>query len=327
MRKDRIMHILFVCIILILVLVFLGSGLMILESTVFSPSRDDGFVQTRKTIMRDGKLYFPRQDITVLMILGIDQEGKVQASEEGNHGNAVDMVTVLIADEQAGTYSLININRDTMLDMPALDEHGREVGTYFGQLAYSHTYGTGVEDSCENTRKTISNFLYGITIDHYIAMNMEAVPILNDAVGGVTVNVVDDFSQVDPEIRMGEYTLVGEKARTFVQERWYVSDHLNIHRVERQKEYMQKFADAFIKKADSDPDFVLKVFEEVSDYIVTDCSATTLSNLFSDFSDYTVGEVLSLEGENVLGEQFYEFYPDKDKLDDLIVRLFYAPKR
>ena len=84
---------------------------------------------------------------------------------------------------------------------------------------------------------------------------------------------------------------------------------------------------SFIKKADSDPDFVLKVFEEVSDYIVTDCSATTLSNLFSDFSDYTVGEVLSLEGENVLGEQFYEFYPDKDKLDDLIVRLFYAPKR
>lgn len=326
MKSKNLKKILFSCLILILVLVFIGSGLLILESTVFYASEDKEFVQIKKTITRDGVRYFPRQDIMVLMLLGIDQEGKVQASTEANRGNAVDMVTVVVADEGKQTYSILNINRDTMLNMPVLDEQGKETGTVYAQLSYSHIYGTGVEDSCENTRKTVSNFLYGISIDHYIAMNMEAVPILNDAVGGVTVTVTDDFSQVDPEIKMGEHTLVGEQARTFVQQRWYVSDHLNLYRIERQKEYMKEFADVFFEKAENSPDFVLSVFEKVSDYVVTDCSGTVLSNLFSDFSDYTLDQVLSLEGENVLGEEYYEFYPDEEKLDELILRLFYAPK-
>ena len=33
------------------------------------------------------------------------------------------------------------------------------------------------------------------------------------------------------------------------------------------------------------------------------------------------------EGENVIGDEYYEFYPDEEKLDELIVRLFYAPKK
>ena len=54
-------------VILILVLVFLISGLQILESTVFS---QDSVQETtgRKTIIRDGIEYFPRQDITVLLV-------------------------------------------------------------------------------------------------------------------------------------------------------------------------------------------------------------------------------------------------------------------
>jgi hypothetical protein len=35
---------------------------------------------------------------------------------------------------------------------------------------------------------------------------------------------------------------------------------------------------------------------------------------------------VSPEGENVLGEKYYEFHVDEEKLDELIVRLFYAPK-
>ena len=32
------------------------------------------------------------------------------------------------------------------------------------------------------------------------------------------------------------------------------------------------------------------------------------------------------EGENVLGQEYFEFYVDEEKLDQLILRLFYAPK-
>jgi len=284
-------------------------------------------VVVRKTVTRNGTAYYPRQDINVIMLLGIDQEGPVQISTQPNHGNAVDMVALMVFDEKTESCTLININRDTMLEMPMLNAYGREDGTFFGQLAYSHTYGTGGEDSCENTRKTVSNFLYGVTIDYYIAMNMDAVAILNDAVGGVTVNVQDDFSQVNASIPKGMVTLKGEQARLFVQSRSGVGDHLNLSRIERQKEYMEKFAEAFRAKAEQSDSFVLKTYDSVAPYLVSDLSVNTLSMLIEQYQDYPIVEVLSLEGENVLGEEFYEFYADEEKLEELILRLLYAPKK
>jgi len=316
----------FSCLVLILVLVILYSGLRILESTVFSAPREMEVV-VRKTVTRNGTAYYPRQDINVIMLLGIDQEGPVQISTQPNHGNAVDMVALMVFDEKTESCTLININRDTMLEMPMLNAYGREDGTFFGQLAYSHTYGTGGEDSCENTRKTVSNFLYGVTIDYYIAMNMDAVAILNDAVGGVTVNVQDDFSQVNASIPKGMVTLKGEQARLFVQSRSGVGDHLNLSRIERQKEYMEKFAEAFRAKAEQSDSFVLKTYDSVAPYLVSDLSVNTLSMLIEQYQDYPIVEVLSLEGENVLGEEFYEFYADEEKLEELILRLLYAPKK
>ena len=38
-----------------------------------------------KTISRDGKDYYPRQDITVLMLTGIDQTGPVKSSQSYNN--------------------------------------------------------------------------------------------------------------------------------------------------------------------------------------------------------------------------------------------------
>ena len=57
-----------------------------------------------------------------------------------------------------------------------------------------------------------------------------------------------------------------------------------------------------------------------------DRSANALSGLMNHCAEYELEQILSLEGENVRGEEFYEFYPDKDAQDALILGLFYAPK-
>lgn len=310
---------------LVLVFVILFSGLQILESTVFYGTGEMP-VSVRKTIEKDGVAYFPRQDITTILILGIDQTGPVRLSEEPNRGSPVDMIAVMVLDEGARNCTILNINRDTMLEMPMLDNRGREAGSFFGQLAYSHTYGHGGADSCENTRKTVSNFLYGITLDYYIAMNLDAVPLLNDAVGGVTVQIRDDFSQVDPSLAMGPVTLQGDQALSFVQSRGGVGDELNLSRIRRQKEYMNAFVEAFGEKQKSSESFLLKTYDLVAPYLVSDLPVSTLSGLMERCGGYTVGEVISLEGENVLGEMYYEFYPDAEQLEALILQLFYAPK-
>lgn len=328
MRKQKNgKQIAYFCVILILVLVMIFSGLLILESTVFYDKALAGEQIKTKTISRDGVKYYPRQDITVMMVLGLDQMGPIEPRPQAENESNADMVALLVFDETNKKFDILCLNRDTMLYVPVLDDLGKPTGSYFGQLSLAHLYGTGMEDSCENTRTAVSNFLYGIQIDHYVSMNMDAISILNDAVGGVTVTVTDDFSAVDPTITMGEMHLQGNQAISFVRSRTNLGDELSISRVERHQEYLRGFMQALqTKEADSET-FVLSTFDKVSPYIVTDCSANVLSGMMSRYDDYQMGEILSPEGENILGKEYYEFYADEEKLDDLILRLFYAPKK
>ncbi|MBO5128825.1 MAG: LCP family protein [Oscillospiraceae bacterium] len=322
-KRLRAKDIAFAALMLILVLVMLYSGLRIVESTVLYSGEPEEFVS--KTITRDGVDYFPRQDITTVLVMGIDRFGPVESSESYQNRGASDMNMLLIFDEVNEVCNVLHLNRDTMLEMPVLGIGGKEAGTFYGQLALSHTYGSGLEDSCENTRNTISAFLYGITIDYYVAMNMDAIAVLNDAVGGVNVNVTEDFSRVDPTIGMGAVTLKGEQAIHFVRTRKDVGDQLNLSRIQRQQDYIDGFTEAFRAKQ-ADEQFILSVYEEVAPYIVTDCSMTVINSMVSRYGDYAIGEVVTPPGENVLGEEYYEFYADEEALDALILRLLYAPK-
>jgi len=323
-RMKHIKQVVFFCIILILVLVMIISGLQILESTAFRKTgQEDTYVS--RTITRDGIDYYPRQDIKVMMVLGIDEFGPVQHSGSYNNTGEADMIALLIFDEKNEKCDVICLNRDTMLEMPVLGIGGKQAGTKFGQLALAHTYGSGLEDSCENTRKAVSDFLYGLTVDYYVSLNMDAITILNDAVGGVTVNVTEDFSDVDPTITMGEMTLMGQQALNYVRVRKDVGDQKNISRMKRQEEYIQNFLSAF-RIAAEDELFVLETYDAVSPYIVTDCSAKALTGMISRYAEYTLNEIVSPEGENVMATQYYEFYADEKKLDEMILRLLYAPK-
>lgn len=323
-RKMKPSGIIFLIIILLLVLVIGYSGLRFLESTVFR-SEDAVGVGTTKTIWKDGVEYFPRQDITTIMIAGIDQDGPVRDSGSYNNPGASDMVTLLILDHTQEKIHMLNLNRDTMMDIPVLGVGGKNAGSIYGQLALAHTYGSGLEDSCENLRQAVSDFLYGIRIDHYIVMNMDAIGMLNDAVGGVTVNVTDDFSSVDSTIPMGEVTLQGQQAMTFVRTRRGLGDQMNVTRMERQRQYMKGFMQQLGKKI-KNTEFVLSTYQQVSAYMVTDCSSTVITSIAERYGHYPLGETYTPEGQNVNGKEYLEYHVDEEALDQLIMQLFYSPK-
>lgn len=313
--------------ILVLVLVFLYSGLQVLESAVFR--KGTGTVQTddRKTIVRDGVEYFPRQGITVVMLAGIDVSGPMQASGSYNNPGESDMVALLILDETHERVDILSLNRDTMMDIPMLGIGGKPAGTVYGQLALAHTYGSGLADSSENLRNTVSKFLYGAQIDYYVTLNMDAIALLNDAVGGVKVTVKDDFSSIDPTIPMGEVTLHGQQAVTYIRTRQGLGDQLNLTRMERHREYMAGFMDSLRTSIRADAGFAVGTYEEVEPYMVTDCSVTVLSSLLDRYSDYSLGEILVVEGENVKGEKYMEYHVDTEVLDELVMEYFYEPKK
>jgi anionic cell wall polymer biosynthesis LytR-Cps2A-Psr (LCP) family protein len=149
---------------------------------------------------------------------------------------------------------------------------------------------------------------------------------MNDAVGGVKVTVTEDFSKVDPTIPMGEVILRGQQAINYVRTRKNVGDQLNLSRIERQKDYIQGFFTAF-KASAQNAGFLVDAYEEISPYIVTDCSTNALSGIVSRYEDYDLRQIVTPKSENVLSKEYYEFHVDKEALDKLILELFYRPKK
>ncbi len=311
--------------IVILAVVVAFSGYQIFNTITDNDTQPEG-ERTTKTVTVDGVDYFPRQDITVLMFMGIDEFGPVKMSESYLNTGENDMVALAVFDEIDKSYSVLVLNRDTMMDIHVLGIAGKDAGTIYGQLALAHTYGTGLEDSCENTVRTVSDFLSGVTVDYYVSMNMDAIAILNDAVGGVTVNVTDDFSKVDSTITMGEVTLKGEQALSYVQTRQDVSDEMNVSRMERHKEYMNGFVTSFNKKVKESDTFVLEVYEDVAPYVVSDCSINSMSAMLNRYADYTLRDIVTPEGENTYSGEYMEFLVDEAQLEELILNMFYIKK-
>ncbi len=325
-KNKKKAGILTTALIIILAVVVAFSGYKLFDSFVSKDEVLPSETTSKKTITVDGVDYFPRQDITVLMLMGIDERGPVVKSESYLNTGENDMVALAVFDEVDKTYSVLVLNRDTMMDIHVLGIGGQDAGTVFGQLALAHTYGSGMEDSCENAVRTVSDFLSGLTVDYYLSMNMDAIAILNDAVGGVTVNVVDDFSSVDSSIPQGEVTLNGEQALAYVQTRKDVSDQMNISRMDRHKEYMENFVTAFNEKVKQSDTFVLETYDDIAPYIVSDCSVNSMSAMLNRYADYTLRDVVTPKGENKLSGQYMEFYVDEAELEKLMLDMFYTKK-
>ncbi len=326
---PKIKNILFTVTILILTVVVIYGGLQILESTIFSRTSHGQGQTVSKTIQRDGISYFPKQDITTLLVMGIDESGKPHDSGSYNNPGAADVVFLVIFNETKKTYSILTLNRDTMLEMPILGIGGKHAGTRFAQLGLAHTYGNGLEASCINVVDTVSSFLYGSTVDYYLSLRMDAIALINDAVGGVevTIDADEDFSAVDSSLQPGTIRLSGEQALHYIRARQGVGDQLNLSRMTRHEKYLEGFSKSLKKMQESGQNAEIEIYEQVSDYMISNCNTSTLSKLVGRFSEYALSEVVIPQGEYVRGEEFMEYYVDQDALDDVILRLLYSPKK
>ncbi len=279
-------------------------------------------------IYYDGKTYTEKEKLETILLLGLDKYyDRGVAHDSYSNSEQSDFLLLLVLDHDSQSYTALHLNRDTMTDVPVLGVDGSDIGSEFEQLALSHTYGSGGTDSCRNTGKAVSNLLYGIHIDHYMSITMDAVAELNDLVGGVPVTVEDDFSGVDDTLVQGQtVTLNAEQALLFVRARGEMKDDkTNLNRMSRQKEYVLSFRERFLSKMQSDDSFALDALNAVANYTVSDCTINRLSEIASTVGDYEMTDLRSLEGEAVKGEMFMEFYPDEDALKKLVVELFFEP--
>ena len=282
-------------------------------------------VDGREITYYNGTAYARREDLETVLLLGVDKfEGE---TPEGYINNQqADFLLLLVMDKENETCTPIQLNRDTMTQIQILGVTGEPAGTFTGQLALAHTYGSGEEDSCVNTVLAVSNLLYGMEIDHYVSLTMDGVALLNDLVGGVTVEVLDDFSGTDDSLVQGEtVTLKGQQALTYVRSRGGLEDSSNLHRMERQRQYLSALQQQLKAAVQQEDGFTLDALLQLNEYMVSDCTVEQLSALADNMAHYQVSDILTTPGDAQEGEEYMEFTVDEYALQQMVMDVFYEP--
>lgn len=322
-KHSKIEKIVLICLIGILALVVVFGLIAKMDDKAGNnPFTDDEFSYSDYAgdqIYYESEWYVPNDSIESILILGIDK--KEGGSNDRQNSEQADFLALVVMNKDDETYQILHLNRDTMTDIPQTDAFGEVYGYVEGQLTLAHTYGNDDKIRCRNTENTVEKLLYGIDIDHYLSLTMDAVAILNDSIGGVTVQLMDDFTDLDETfVKDAVVTLKGEQALAYVQARGSLEDNTNLHRMERQQQYIA----ALIEKLRGyDFENTVDTMMEVNEYLVSDCTVDQLSRLIERLGSYTYEGTVSPEGEAVKGAEFMEYHVDDQALQALVVEMFY----
>ncbi len=294
------------------------------DATISAPEdveavlEDDG-----KIVTYNGKKYSLNENVASIVFMGVDKS-ELGTETYGDAGQA-DAVYIYTYDTVTKESRIITVSRETMVEVNLYSTSGKSAGIETMQLCLAYAYGDGRETSCENTLKSVSRIFYNMPFENYVALDWDAIAVLNDAVGGVEVEVLEDVY----ELKEGEtVTLYGDDAYHYVQYRDTSYLTSNSNRLARQKQYITNFANKVITETKSDLSTPLTLYGIATDYMVTNISANQVSYIASEiiFSMNSMSDVefLSIEGETVQGEEHAEFYPDTTQLYELILDVFYT---
>lgn len=274
----------------------------------------------------DDITYRPRRDVTAILLMGIDTAETGVGARGYRDGGQADFLRLIVMDAADRRVTQIQIDRDTMTPITVLGIMGNKSGMRTAQISLSHGFGDGRERSCELTVEAVSNLMFGIPIDGYVAMNLDGIAAFNDQLGGVTVTLEDDFSAFDPAMTKGAtLTLTGKQAEYYVRQRMAVGVGTNEGRMARQEQYISQLMELLFARMGEDKEFVGTLYDALSPYLTTNLSRGRIINEAWAAKDCQRTEALKPAGVHKVGEDgFMQFWLDEAALRQTVIDLFYT---
>ena len=263
-----------------------------------------------------GQTYVRRPEVETVLLLGVDQH--LDDDTWGfQRGGQSDFLLLLALDHQNRTIHQLQIDRDTMTDVTVLSLLGDQKSTRTLQICLSYAYGGTNEERCKNTVAAVENLLGGQRIDLYTAVKLDGIGALNRALGGITVTLPEDYTDLDPMMAKGAtLTLTDAQAEHLVRARMYVGDGTNASRMLRQRVFLKAATEQLLVKLRESADFAGTLFdalEEISSY--TNFNRGRLINEVNRAYHYDILPAEMFTGEYKIGRGgFMEFYADEDSI-------------
>ncbi|MGO2993853.1 LytR family transcriptional regulator [Brachybacterium sp. JB7] len=189
------------------------------------------------------------------LLLGSDKRSAEAAKAEGVSGQRSDvMMLVHVPDDGAEAY-IMSFPRDLYVEIPGHGTDRINAALAFGgpSLAVS----------------TVENYV-GVPVDHVALIDFDGIEGMVDTLGGIDVQVPQDFEADGHQFTAGTQSMDGEEALTFVRQRKQFADG-DFQRNRNQQAVLKGIADKLIS-ADtlSSPAKITDTVESISPFLTTD---------------------------------------------------------
>lgn len=292
--------------------------------------RFEGFLEKDEEIIElDGKRYRRNTAIRAILCVGVDTQGELETYQASGVAGQADGLFLVAQDMARDTVRILMIPRDTMTEITLFDLMGNELGKDTQHLTLAFAYGDGKEKSCELLQEAVSNLLFGLKIDGYLATNISSIALLNDELGGVTITILDEgLEQRDPELAKGNTVcLDGKQAEIFVRYRDITKAQTAISRMDRQKQYIAAYLNQVKQKGAKDKTLITRLVKDIEEHMITDMAKDQYMDMglaiLNSQQQISQGDFLTVPGEAVETVRFDEYHPDQEALKRMIVELFY----
>ncbi len=289
------------------------------------------------TITFNGQKYKYNDNLINILVIGVDDYRYKDIVENDPNPYQADTIIVGTIDAVKKTVSFLAIPRDTVTNIKVLDLNDRVATTRKGPIAIQHSFGSQGEKTNEAVAETVSELLYNVPIYRYVALDISAIPDINDSLGGITVDITEDLTKWNLRMKEGEkdYLLKGEDAVIFVARRDTDIDDSAMGRMKRQVQYMKKLFPAFKAETARNITYPITLYNAEADKVATNLTIdemTYLAKLLLDL-DLDENKIASVPGEMKRIEEGeiegyeYEmgFIVDEDALKQLIIDRYYVP--
>lgn len=273
------------------------------------------------TVTYHGQTYVYNSDLTNVLFLGVDKEADSVAGETVGRNGQADCILLLIMNRATRETKLLQISRDSMTDIDIYGITGSYLTTERHQLALQYAFGESDARSCWLMKEAVSKLLYSVPIRSTMALSVDGIGKITEAMGGVTLTVPEDYTSVDPSFVQGvTLNLQGELAEKYVRYRDVTVTGSNNDRIERQNQFLQAL---FRQLQMVDADTFQQILDTADPYLTTDLSVEELQNL----REYTMSEeIAEVPGAVAPGPEHEEFTVDEQRLYELVLELFYVPE-
>lgn len=289
------------------------------EKNPFSVTYDEG-----KTVEYNGVTYTLNENIVTVAAIGMDREAfGLEDDKIGTAGQA-DFILIAALDLKSGLVSPILIPRDTMVDVDQYTTDGQYVGVERMQICLSFAYGDGGKTSSRNVLTSAQRVLYGIPVHLYGVLDLAGIPALNDAIGGVSVTLPEDYGDKSAGSRI---MLHGTDAEKFVRSRDTQRMDSDTPRRARQIAYLNAYISKVTSAAIRDFGVVRNLYNTAMEYAFTNISLSRVTYMGTTLlqKGLNIADVTTLSGKLQPGDPYAEYILDEQAAFETVLHVFYTP--